>query len=94
MSLDLRYFSSMSSLLLVTATVAVAPPSYGWEAIPVELETSKTEDDYYAQSLLTASEEAETYYNRGLERYRQGDMEGAIADFSQMIQLDLQDASA
>lgn len=29
MSLDLRYFSSMSSLLLVTATVAIAQPSYG-----------------------------------------------------------------
>ncbi|NJL37188.1 MAG: tetratricopeptide repeat protein [Leptolyngbyaceae cyanobacterium SM1_4_3] len=92
MSLDLRYFSSLSSLLLVTATVAIARPSYGWGAIATALEISQTKDNFYAQSPPTAPEEAEVYYNRGLVRYSQGDLAGAVEDYTRAIELNPENA--
>lgn len=76
MSLDLRYFSSMSSLLLVTATVAIAQPSCGGGAIADY--TRAIEID----PVLTSS-----FNGRGNARAAQGNVEEAIADFSRAIEL-------
>ncbi|MGH7999834.1 MAG: tetratricopeptide repeat protein, partial [Brasilonema sp.] len=41
----------------------------------------------YNQALKLNSKDSETYYKRGLTRYRLGDYEGAIADYNQVIQI-------
>jgi tetratricopeptide (TPR) repeat protein len=82
MSLDLRYFNSMSSLLLVIATVAIAQPSYRREAIA----------DYSHAIQISSEEYADAYYNRGLVYQELQQYPESLSDLNRAIELGLEDA--
>ncbi|MBW4633053.1 MAG: tetratricopeptide repeat protein [Iphinoe sp. HA4291-MV1] len=52
-----------------------------------EKEQYNTAIENYNQALKLNSKDSESYYKRGLARYRLGDCEGAIADYIQAIQI-------